>query len=98
MTNSEWETRKGWRTHALHCAAYLLNPRSRQYELSHVRSGTMAMSPFAVPLSYDYEPTFGPENERGEAASLGLEGQSVWSAPDGAQMVVHQRQQFLIRR
>jgi len=42
------------------CAVHLLNPHSREYELSYVRSGTMPQSPFAAPVVYDYEPTFGP--------------------------------------
>lgn len=67
----------------LRCAAHLANPQSREYELSFVRSATMPMSPFAAPVTYEYEPTFGPpipsrhavNGERicGEAAGQGTQ-------------------------
>lgn len=41
----------------LRCAAQLVNPLSREYELSHVRSQTMPANPFSVPLDYTYHPT-----------------------------------------
>lgn len=41
----------------LRCAAHLLNPLSREYELSHVRSATMPANPFSAPLEYTYHPT-----------------------------------------
>jgi kynurenine formamidase len=43
----------------LRCAEHLLDPSSREYELSHERSGTMPMSPFAHPLEYEFRDTFG---------------------------------------
>jgi kynurenine formamidase len=48
----------------LRCATHLAAPTSREYELSHMRSGTMPMSPFATPLEYEYQPTFGPPFSR----------------------------------
>jgi kynurenine formamidase len=41
------------------CAQSLANPRSRSYELSHLRSNTMPQSPFGVPLRDKYRPTVG---------------------------------------
>ncbi len=41
------------------CAAHLTAPGARSYEVSHERSNTMPMSPFGVPLKYDYRPTVG---------------------------------------
>ena len=41
----------------LRCAINLVNPRSKEYELSHVRSQTMPVSPFGVPLTYTFRPT-----------------------------------------
>src|SRR5688572_18067966 len=43
----------------LRCAEHLANPRARAYELSHERSQTMPVSPFGVPLAYNYHPTSG---------------------------------------
>jgi kynurenine formamidase len=66
----------------MRCAEHLMNPESREYELSYVRSGTMPMSPFAHPLEYAYQPTFGPpysrhavngETIRGEPAGQGTQ-------------------------
>ncbi len=48
----------------LRCAVHLADPASREYELSYIRSETMPMSPFAAPLDYEYEPTFGPAFSR----------------------------------
>ncbi|HEX8824748.1 MAG TPA: cyclase family protein [Archangium sp.] len=48
----------------MRCGVYLLNPHSREYELSYVRSRTMPMSPFATPVQYTYQPTFGPPFSR----------------------------------
>jgi kynurenine formamidase len=39
------------------CAAHLSNPRSKVYELSHLRSNSMPLSPFAGPLQTTYLPT-----------------------------------------
>lgn len=43
----------------LRCAWHLTNPEAKTYEVSHVRSNTMPLSPFGVPLKYDYRPTVG---------------------------------------
>ncbi len=43
----------------LRCAFHLADPRSKEYELSHVRSETMPVSPFGVPLDYTFRPTAG---------------------------------------
>jgi len=39
------------------CALNMLNPDSKEYELSHVRSQTMPVSPFGAPLTYTFRPT-----------------------------------------
>jgi hypothetical protein len=39
------------------CAAHLSNPSAKSYELSHVRSNTMLLSPFADPFELTYRPT-----------------------------------------
>ena len=39
------------------CAAHLANPSARIYELSHVCSNTMPLSPFAGPFELTYRPT-----------------------------------------
>jgi kynurenine formamidase len=39
------------------CAAELANPRAKAYELSHLRSNTMPLSPFAGPFQVNYGPT-----------------------------------------
>ncbi len=41
------------------CAAHLANPKSKSYELSHLRSNTMPQSPFGAPLRDKYRPTVG---------------------------------------
>jgi len=41
------------------CAYHLSNPNSKTYEVSHVRSNTMPLSPFGVPLKYKFVPTKG---------------------------------------
>jgi len=41
------------------CAAHLSNPNARVYELSHVRSNTMPLSPFAGPFELNYLPSNG---------------------------------------
>ena len=43
----------------MRCAHYLSAPGAKVYELSHLRSNTMSMSPFGVPLEYGYRPTAG---------------------------------------
>ncbi|MBN1204757.1 MAG: cyclase family protein [Myxococcaceae bacterium] len=41
----------------LRCAWHLNDPNAKVYELAHVSSNTMPMSPFAPPLSYQYRPS-----------------------------------------
>ena len=41
------------------CAQSLANPRSKSYEISHLRSNTMPQSPFGTPLRDKYRPTVG---------------------------------------
>ncbi len=41
----------------LRCSYHLANSNSRTYEVSHIRSMSMPMSPFGVPLKYVYRPT-----------------------------------------
>jgi len=43
----------------LRCAPHLADPDARVYEISHVRTLTMPMSPFGAPLEYSYHPTVG---------------------------------------
>jgi len=66
----------------LRCAAHLVDPRARLYELSHERSETAPVSPFGVPLAYEYHPTnalpftrhaFNGEDMCGEAAAQGTQ-------------------------
>ena len=62
------------------CAYHLGNPRSKSYEISHVRSNTMPASPFGVPLKYDFRPTAGiPYSKHG------FNGEQVKSGEPGAQ-------------
>lgn len=67
----------------LRCAGHLTNPKSKSYEVSHVRSNTMPGSPFGVPLKYKYRPTAsvpfsrhafnGEQIESGEPAAQGTQ-------------------------
>jgi len=41
----------------MRCAYYLGQPNAKEYELSHVRSNTMPMSPFSGPYLYKFNPT-----------------------------------------
>ena len=43
----------------LRCARHLSDPNAKAYEVSHVRSNTMPLSPFAAPLKYKFRPTVG---------------------------------------
>lgn len=43
----------------MRCAAHLNDPNAKVYEISHERSNTMPLSPFGVPLQYEYRPTVG---------------------------------------
>jgi hypothetical protein len=55
------------------CAFHLRDDNARSYELSHVRSRTMPVSPFGVPLEHSFRPTVGLPGTRhafnGEALS-----------------------------
>ncbi|HZH13234.1 MAG TPA: cyclase family protein [Archangium sp.] len=62
----------------MRCAVYMLHPKSKEYELSYVRSETMPMSPFATPLEYDYVPTFGPPFTR-----HAVNGETICGEPGG---------------
>jgi kynurenine formamidase len=62
----------------LRCATHLVDPQSRQYELSHPRSETMPMSPFATPLEYEFVPTFGPPYSR-----HAVNGENISGEPGG---------------
>lgn len=41
------------------CAFHLMQPGARSYELSHIRSNTMPLSPFGAPLKYEFRATVG---------------------------------------
>lgn len=41
----------------LRCAHYLAQPGAKSYELSHMRSNTMPMSPFGQPLTFEATPS-----------------------------------------
>jgi len=66
----------------LRCALNMANPQARAYELSHVRSETMPVSPFGVPLDYTFRATsalpgtrhaFNGESVCGEPAAQGTQ-------------------------
>ncbi len=62
----------------LRCARHLTAPNAKAYEVSQVRSNTMPLSPFGVPLQYKYRPTVGIPGTRhafnGEALGGGEPG------------------------
>lgn len=62
------------------CAWHLTRPGAKSYELSHVRSNSMPLSPFGVPLKYDFRPTVGIPGTR-----HGFNGEAVKSGEPGAQ-------------
>jgi kynurenine formamidase len=66
----------------LRCAQHLADPDARVYEVSHVRSPTMPVSPFGVPLQYAFRDTvgipgtrhaFNGEAQAGEAGAQGTQ-------------------------
>jgi kynurenine formamidase len=67
----------------LRCAFHLADPAAKAYEISHVRSRTMPVSPFGVPLEYSFRPTVGLPGTRhafnGEAVSgeAGAQGTQI---------------------
>jgi len=42
----------------MRCGYHLANAKSKVFEISHVRSNTMPLSPFGAPLKYAFNPTF----------------------------------------
>jgi kynurenine formamidase len=46
----------------MRCAPHLAHPNAKVYELSHVVSGTMPMSPYSKPLTFTARPTRGMRN------------------------------------
>jgi kynurenine formamidase len=70
----------------LRCAFHLAEPNARAYEISHVRSRTMPVSPFGVPLEYSFRPTvglpgtrhaFNGESSSGEAGAQGTQMDAI---------------------
>ncbi len=64
----------------LRCAQHLTNPKAKAYEISHVRSNSMPMSPFGVPLKYQFRPTVGIPGTK-----HAFSGEQVASGEPGAQ-------------
>jgi len=64
----------------LRCAQHLSDPNARAYEVSHVRSNTMPMSPFGTPLVTKYRPTVGIPDTR-----HAFNGEEIASGEPGAQ-------------
>ncbi|MBT4116879.1 MAG: cyclase family protein [Rhodospirillaceae bacterium] len=64
----------------MRCAAHLTNPKSKTYEVSHVRSNTMPGSPFGVPLKYKFRPTASVPYSK-----HAFNGEQVTSGEPGAQ-------------
>ncbi|NRG17775.1 cyclase family protein [Rhizobiales bacterium] len=64
----------------MRCAAHLMKPGAKLYELSHLRSNDMPMSPFGAPLAYEYRPTVGIPGTR-----HAFNGEDVKSGEPGAQ-------------
>ncbi|MGB8435893.1 MAG: cyclase family protein, partial [Burkholderiales bacterium] len=62
------------------CAFHLSQPQARPYEVSHERSNTMPLSPFGVPLKYNYRPTVGIPGTK-----HAFNGEEVVSGEPGAQ-------------
>lgn len=62
------------------CAYHLAAGGAKSYELSHVRSNTMPLSPFGVPLKYQFRPTVGIPGTR-----HAFNGEQVTSGEPGAQ-------------
>jgi kynurenine formamidase len=62
------------------CAYHLTSGNAQAYELSHVRSNTMPLSPFGVPLQYQFNPTISLPGTR-----HAFNGEHVVSGEPGAQ-------------
>jgi kynurenine formamidase len=70
----------------LRCAQHLADPDAKAYEISHLRSPTMPVSPFGVPLEYRFRPTvglpgtrhaFNGESMSGEAGAQGTQMDAI---------------------
>ncbi len=64
----------------MRCAQHLTNAKSKTYEISHLRSNSMPLSPFGVPLKYQYRPTVGIPGTK-----HAFNGEQVTSGEPGAQ-------------
>jgi kynurenine formamidase len=64
----------------LRCARELSEPGAKLYELSHLRSNTMPLSPFGVSLEYRFRPTVGIPGTK-----HAFNGEEVVSGEPGAQ-------------
>jgi kynurenine formamidase len=64
----------------LRCAYHLSRPDAKAYEVSHLRSNTMPLSPFGVPLEYQFRPTVGIPGTK-----HAFNGEQVVSGEPGAQ-------------
>ncbi len=64
----------------LRCAYHLTDPKAKAYEVSHVRSNTMPLSPFGAPLKYEFRPTVGIPTTK-----HAFNGEHVLSGEPGAQ-------------
>lgn len=62
------------------CAYHLTAPNARSFELSHERSNTMPLSPFGVPLQYEYNPSISIPGTKHM-----FNGEKVLSGEPGAQ-------------
>ena len=62
------------------CAYHLSRPDAKAYEVSHLRSNTMPLSPFGVPLEVQFRPTVGIPGTR-----HAFNGEHVVSGEPGAQ-------------
>lgn len=65
------------------CAFHMTQPNAKAYEISHVRSETMPVSPFGVPLDYTFRPTAGLPGTRHAFNGEQLSGET---AAQGTQM------------
>ncbi len=64
----------------MRCAYHLGQAKAKSYELSHVRSNTMPLSPFGAPLKYQFNPTIVLKFTR-----HAFNGEKVVSGEPGAQ-------------
>lgn len=64
----------------MRCAYHMGQAKAKSYEVSHLRSNTMPLSPFGVPLKYTFRPTVGIPGTR-----HAFNGEEVASGEPGAQ-------------